>query len=361
MPFSYNKFVTAIRNYYENEPHRLKLTVGEVVIVSQECDEWYYGSDKGKLNYGIFPKAYVKLKNDAMSSEPLIQEMTSVLREWGHQWKYLYVVSFKNSSLKRYICDYTIPLFQTHSKHFTVMQGHILDLINYRKKMLCGTLTIDELKDVKSLATATIDTGNHILGLDMVVRDQNDNVLQPEKTSTIQLYYHHEKTAERIRKATSQTLRKPTKPQTPVYSHTLFVSVRNFVCKMTEDVELLLTLYDAKESRAISENYVVFWCKEGLARDIDQLHNLRVLFTDLGSRDLCREKVFLVCYVVRIGGMEVKEADNRRSSIIQYSPKTKSSENMRRPFGVAAMDITPYTTGRLEGDVDMHHFIPFMQ
>jgi len=48
---------------------------------------------------------------------------------------------------------------------------------------------------------------------------------------------------------------------------------------MSEDAELLMTLYDAKEGRAIAENYVVKWSKEGLAQDIDQLHNLRVLFT----------------------------------------------------------------------------------
>jgi hypothetical protein len=48
---------------------------------------------------------------------------------------------------------------------------------------------------------------------------------------------------------------------------------------MSEDAELLMTLYDAKEGRAVTENYVVRWSKEGLARDIDQLHNLRVLFT----------------------------------------------------------------------------------
>ena len=48
---------------------------------------------------------------------------------------------------------------------------------------------------------------------------------------------------------------------------------------MTEDAELLMTLYDAKENRAFTENYVVRWSKEGLTRNIDQLHNLRVLFT----------------------------------------------------------------------------------
>lgn len=241
------------------------------------------------------------------------------------------------------------------------MQQQILELIGYRSKILSGTLTVDELKDVKRLATARIDTGNQLLGMDMVVRDDRGNVLNPEETSTIQLYYHHERAAERIRKAANDTKQKPPKPQAPVYSHIFFVSVRNFVCKMAEDVELLLTLYDGKEMKAITENYVVSWSKEGLARDIDQLHNLRVLFTDLGSRDLTRDKVYLVCYVIRVGGMEAKDADHRRSSVAQANQKVKNTENMRRPFGVAAMDITLYITGKLEGDSDHHHFIPFVQ
>nr|CAD7394077.1 unnamed protein product [Timema cristinae] len=142
------------------------------------------------------------------------------------------------------------------------------------------------------------------------------------------------------------------------YSHIFFVSVRNFVCKMSEDAELLMTLYDAKEGRAFTENYVVRWSKEGLARDIDQLHNLRVLFTDLGSRDLIREKVYLVCYVVRVGAMEVRDTDHRRSS---HVPRKSPGEGMRRPFGVAAMDVTLYLSGRLDSDEEKHHFIPFLQ
>lgn len=252
-----------------------------------------------------------------------------------------------------------------HSSNFTTIQQQLLELIGYRSKILSGTLTVDELKDVKRLATACVDTGNQLLGLDMVVRDEHGNVLNPERTSTIELYYHHETAAERIRKATNETKKKPIKSTTPVFSHIFFVSVRNFVCKMSEDVELLLTLYDAKETRAITENYVVSWSKEGLARDIDQLHNLRVLFTDLGSRDLARDKVYLVCYAIRVGGMDAKEADHRRSSIVQQqsnnNQKIKSHDSMRRPFGVAAMDITLYVTGKLEGDPDHHHFIPFVQ
>ncbi|XP_076174409.1 dedicator of cytokinesis protein myoblast city isoform X2 [Ptiloglossa arizonensis] len=322
----------AIHNFIHGTPYALRLTVGEVVYISEECGDWYYGRSKFKGACGIFPKSYI-------SMDCLIHEITNVLREWGHHWKHLYV---------------------THSEHFKTVQQQILELIGYRSKIVSGTLTVDELKDMKRLATARIDTGNQLLGMDMVVRDDQGNVLNPEETSTIQLYYHHETAAERIRKAANDTKKKPSKLQAPVYSHIFFVSVRNFVCKMAEDVELLLTLYDGREMKAITENYVVSWSKEGLARDIDQLHNLRVLFTDLGSRDLARDKVYLACYVIRVGSMEVKDSDHRRSSVAQCNQKIKYTENMRRPFGVAAMDITLYITGKLEGDSDHHHFIPFV-
>ncbi|EFN73187.1 Dedicator of cytokinesis protein 1 [Camponotus floridanus] len=331
----------AIHNFAHPNPYTIRLTVGEVVQITEECGDWYYGRSKFKGTCGIFPKSYIHILQKSTYTDNLVHEITNVLKEWGHHWKYLYV---------------------THSEYFRTMQQQILDAIGYRSKILSGTLTVDELKDMKRLATARIDTGNQLLGLDMVVRDEHGNVLNPEETSTIQLYYHHETAAERIRKASNDTKKKSHKPQVPVYSHIFFVSVRNFVCKMAEDVELLLTLYDGREMKAITENYVVSWSKEGLARDIDQLHNLRVLFTDLGSRDLTRDKVYLACYVIRVGGMEAKEPDHRRSSVAQNNQnKSKSTENMRRPFGVAAMDITLFITGKLEGDVEQHHFIPFIQ
>jgi len=48
---------------------------------------------------------------------------------------------------------------------------------------------------------------------------------------------------------------------------------------MNEDSDLLMMLYDPKEGRPITESYVVRWSREGLAQDVDQINNLRVLFT----------------------------------------------------------------------------------
>ncbi|GFG33105.1 hypothetical protein Cfor_10663, partial [Coptotermes formosanus] len=336
-----------IHNFHQDAPYRIKLMVGEAVHILEENGEWLFGfSTKNRAVRGIFPKSYVHIKQCVVDrtgpvevvtlKQPhVVQELTSVVREWGHIWKHLYI----------------------HSENFKTIEHRIYELIGYRSKILSGTLPVDELKEIKRLVTSKIDMGNKLLDLDMVVRDDQGNILDPDITSTIQLYWQHELATERIRKATSGPAKKVQKMVTQ-YSHIFFVSVRNFVCKMSEDAELLMTLYDAKEGRAVTENYVVRWSKEGLARDIDQLHNLRVLFTDLGSRDLNREKVYLVCYVVRVGAMEVRDPDHRRSS---HVPKKVHAEGMRRPFGVAAMDVTLYINGKIEGNEEEHHFIPFLQ
>lgn len=149
------------------------------------------------------------------------------------------------------------------------------------------------------------------------------------------------------------------------YSHNLLVTFHAFVCKYQEDSDLLLTLYDGEEMKAITENYVVKWGKQGLARDLDQFDNHRVLFTDLSSHDLNRNKVYLICYVVRIGGMDVKDSDSKRSSLASTAIhgtgkkllsvssnisggsvnaaggiSSGEAQQMRRPFGVAAIDLT---------------------
>lgn len=151
-----------------------------------------------------------------------------------------------------------------------------------------------------------------VVGLDMVVRDESGNILDTTATSTTQLYEHHIFAIDRIRKATvssesietwfihvfasswecmkqllmlflhslqSNFNKNRLSKTTNKHSHSLLVTVHAFVCKHQEDSDLLLTLYDGDESKAITENYVVKWGRQGLARDLDQFDNHRVLFT----------------------------------------------------------------------------------
>lgn len=195
------------------------------------------------------------------------------------------------------------------------MKNQIRDLIMHRSKIISGTLPIDELKRVTKQATEEIDLGNKILGLDLVVRDKNGNIINPEETSTIQLYYLHKKATERMsnRAKVSTTHEayfcfykilfffqpelKDIQPKTAVqqYSNIFILSVRNFTCKLSEDAELLITLYDGKEMRPITEYYVVPWKKEGLMSDLDQMNNLRVMFTVI-NRSICLFLTLIVFY-----------------------------------------------------------------
>lgn len=171
--------------------------------------------------------------------------------------------------------------FQTHNKEFEETKNRMYDLIKFRSKIISGTLPVDELKRISKQVISEIDIGNKILGLDMIVRDKDGNLINPDETSTLKLYYHHRSAAERIRDKRIRIEHRDNAIRTAIqqYSHIFVVAVKNFTCKMNEDAELLITLYDAKENRAITENYVVRWSKDGLMSDLDQMYTLRVMFT----------------------------------------------------------------------------------
>ncbi|XP_045475282.1 dedicator of cytokinesis protein 1 isoform X5 [Harmonia axyridis] len=341
----------AIYNFQEEGEFKLKLTVGDAVHIIEQEENWYIGyAVYNRHVQGIFPKNYIHIKpctvdlsgslpNFVLKEPPIAQEITTVLREWNNHWKNLYV---------------------THNKNFEQIKTQIYDLINHRSKIISGTLPVDELKRVTKEATEDIDMGNKILNLDLAVRDNNGNLINPEETSTIQLYFNHKNAVDRMSKCKTEQNHLLPKTAIQQYSNIFLVAIKNFTCKMNEDAQLLITLYDGREYKSITENYVVRWSKDGLMSDLDQMHNLRVMFTDLGKKDLEREKIYLVCYVVRVGAMEVKEVDHRRSSNATTFNRKSSADNMRRPFGVAAMEITKFMKGGLESDFDKEYPIQFV-
>nr|CAD7428800.1 unnamed protein product [Timema monikensis] len=129
----------------------------------------------------LFTKTQQPVEVVSIKQPCVVQEITSVLWEWGRIWKHLYV---------------------THSEHFETIQHRIYELIRYRSKILSGTLPVDELKEIKRLVTSKIDMGNKLLDLDMVVRDDQGNIMNPDVTSSIQLYYQHRLATERIKRET---------------------------------------------------------------------------------------------------------------------------------------------------------------
>ncbi|RVE59766.1 hypothetical protein OJAV_G00191790, partial [Oryzias javanicus] len=324
----------------------LSLQIGDTVHILETYEEWYRGHLlRRKSKKGIFPACYVHLKDATVEGSgqketviptelPLVQEVTTTLREWATIWRDLYVGDKREM--------------------FNCVRDMIYDLIEWRSQILSGTLPQDELTELKQKVTSKIDYGNKYLDLDLVVRDKDGNILDPELTSAISLFRAHEAASkqieDRIQEEKSQRqnidlTRQAKFASTPAFA--LFVTLKNVVCKIGEDAEVLMSLYDPMESKFISENYLVKWSSAGLAKDIDQLHNLRAVFTDLGSEDLKRERISFVCQIVRVGRMELRDNNTK-----------KLTSGLRRPFGVAVMDVTDIITGKMD-DEDKQHFIPF--
>uniref|UniRef100_A0A8C6NC23 Uncharacterized protein n=1 Tax=Melopsittacus undulatus TaxID=13146 RepID=A0A8C6NC23_MELUD len=258
------------------------------------------------------------------SELPLGQELTSTLREWAVIWHKLYVTN--------------------KTTQFRHVQQMTYSLIEWRSQILSGTLPKDELAELKKKVTAKIDYGNRILGLDLVVRDDNGNILDPDETSTISLFKSHETASKRIDERIQEE-KYPLYFYIPLKEIVLYVNFKNFVCNIGEDAELLMSLYDPDLSQFISENYLVRWGSNGMPKEIEKLNNLQAVFTDLSSSDLIRPKISLVCQIVRVGHMELKDGK-------------KHTCGLRRPFGVAVMDITDIIHGKVD-DEEKQHFIPF--
>uniref|UniRef100_A0AAY4EDR1 Dedicator of cytokinesis 5 n=1 Tax=Denticeps clupeoides TaxID=299321 RepID=A0AAY4EDR1_9TELE len=257
-------------------------------------------------------KTLIKKETVIPADLPLVQELGATLREWIQIWHKLYV-------------DNKSTLFRN-------VQQMTYCLIEYRSQIVSGTLPKDDLVDLKKKVTAKIDYGNRILDLDLVVRDEAGNTLDPDCTSTVSLFRAHEAASrsidERIQEEKVSRSKNGIRPS-------VLQGLSNFVCNIGEDAELLVSIYDPDQSEFISENFFVRWDSTGMPKEIEKLNNLPALFTDLSSSDLIRPRLFLVCQIIRVGSMELKEGK-------------KHTGGLRRPFGVAVMDITDIL---LPGDV----------
>ncbi|XP_074240179.1 dedicator of cytokinesis protein 5 isoform X1 [Saimiri boliviensis] len=346
IPTKRQKYGVAIYNYNASQDVELSLQIGDTVHILEMYEGWYRGYTlQNKSKKGIFPETYIHLKEATVEDLgqhetvipgelPLVQELTSTLREWAVIWRKLYV----NNKLTL----------------FRQLQQMTYSLIEWRSQILSGTLPKDELAELKKKVTAKIDHGNRMLGLDLVVRDDNGNILDPDDTSTIALFKAHEVASKRIEEKIQEEksilqnldLRGQSIFST-IHTYGLYVNFKNFVCNIGEDAELFMALYDPDQSTFISENYLIRWGSNGMPKEIEKLNNLQAVFTDLSSMDLIRPRVSLVCQIVRVGHMELKEGK-------------KHTCGLRRPFGVAVMDITDIIHGKVD-DEEKQHFIPFQQ
>ncbi|RXM31390.1 hypothetical protein EOD39_7028 [Acipenser ruthenus] len=326
VPTKKEKYGVAIYNYDARGEEELSLQIGDTAHILETYEGWYRGYRiRRKSKKGIFPACYIHLKDATVEGNgqketvipnelPLVQEVTTILREWASIWRELYVGDKREM--------------------FNTVRDLIYDLIEWRSQILSGTLPQDELQELKQKVTSKIDYGNKYLDLDLVVRDEDGNILDPEQTSTISLFLAHETASKQIEERIQEEQK--------------YIYKNNLVCLciyifMTSIYMTIMTI----PVFVFSENYLVRWSSSGLPKDIDRLNNLRAVFTDLGSKDLKREKISFVCQIVRVGRMELRDNNTRKLTF-----------GLRRPFGVAVMDVSDIITGKVD-DEDKQHFIPF--
>uniref|UniRef100_A0A6A7FSL4 Dedicator of cytokinesis protein 1 isoform X2 n=2 Tax=Hirondellea gigas TaxID=1518452 RepID=A0A6A7FSL4_9CRUS len=340
-----DKYGVAIQNYHGEDEMCLNLSVGDPVHVLEVCGmDWAYGYITHNLDMkGIFPRAYIQSKECKVDKSgpvervipklpPVIQELTAALREWRMLLRH----SFRDGR-----------------ENFKPAYDDILELINLRKKILSGKVPLDELKRLKQKVTQKIDLVNRLLGLDLVVRDDHGNILNTNITSTTKLFRTHTKTdallatAQRGAEGSSSSRRKPH------LSWTAHIHFTNIILKVPCQCEVSVAIHgvdpETSRTRALTEAYVFPWTPQGYTLENDLYQKLQCMYTDLSTGLLTSTRLWLVGVVVQEGRPQHAVADRRMStSSLMPSRKvgTKPSsntiplDNLRRPHGVFALDMT---------------------
>ncbi|XP_063852697.1 dedicator of cytokinesis protein 1-like isoform X3 [Scylla paramamosain] len=330
------KYGVAIYNYSGISDSCIKLNVGDTVHIQEELDGWFFGySLQNSATRGVFPKTFIQIRECIVDKTgpvevvsprlpPIVQEVTAVLREWGILLRKLYLERDKN---------------------FDFLKETMLELHAMRRKVLSGKLPVDELKKIKQGITRRIDQLNAKLGLDLVVRDESGNILNPAITSAVKLFRYHLDASEKLSKGESSTPEEGHTRRKPHLSWTILFSIKNIIIKVPEDTEISLGLYigDPREGREqpLTESFIIPWTDGGYTHDLTFLDELKCLFTDLNTHTLDTNQVWLIGTVIRHGCMAVKEMDPRKSMAGQGKKALlTTSDFLRRPYGIIITDLT---------------------
>ncbi|XP_076362645.1 dedicator of cytokinesis protein 3-like isoform X4 [Tachypleus tridentatus] len=327
-PTKNKKYGVALYNYDGNTRYGLPLEIGETVQILEECGGWYRGfSTRNKALKGIFPASFIHLKAFRIDNEGLyetvtpvddstVREVSCVLKEWHVIWKRLYV--------------------RRELTLVSQLQGVMWDLMEWRRQIIAGTLTQDQIREVKIKITAKIDWGNRQLGLDLVPRIDSE-VVDPETLSPVELYHVHLQSSENVSGLLGRGTNKKKKSKF-AQTHHLFMHMRDFGYSVGEDVEIYFSLYDAQQAEFISERYLVKLAKYGHSNFMEKMHNHCTIFTDLGNADLNRD-MYIIVHVMRIGRML---SDNKKSTAQLY----------KRPLGCGVLSICDVLLERQEGTLE---------
>eukprot|EP00794_Sanderia_malayensis_P007122 gene7122-7926_t len=330
------KYGVAVANFDGHKVRDgLSFQVGDTVQILEEYKEWFRGFlTKNKNIKGIFPKSFLCLQEATVENpgfyevvhpqvEPVVQEVTTVLREWGIIWKKLYL--------------------EQKFQMFLGIKKIMSELIEHRRQIMSKTLTQDQQREVKHLITHRIDWGNSKLGLDLVPRIDGE-IVDTENLSIVELYKVHVASMESSDSVAKNDAAKSTLTSLSKGSQRhLLMSVKSFLLNIGEESVVFFSLYDIKASQYISERYMVKVSKLGTPREIEKMDRMTAIFTELTSNDWLRE-LYLVCHVYREGKLVIDSKKN---------PSTA----FRRPFGIGVIFVADIVREKIiDEDEQEFHF-----
>lgn len=321
----------------------LRLQFGDVVQILEECAGWYRGfSLRDKHSKGIFPSSHITIKECSVKNpgpdevvvakeDPLIHEISDVLREWSVVWKRLYA--------------------EGKRRQFQELTQLMRDLLDRRRQILSKTLPRDELKELKQLVGTKIDYGNRMLAMDLVPRDDSGAPIVPKTSGVMRLF--------KVMKQWSQQQnnepgnRKSYIPLAPQQSslpkrdeHHLFLKFSALALPVNEPCELLFFIYDGRQSKVLSERYMIALSQHCLPKDPEKINQCFAVFTDLDGSDLQNKDLYLACQVIRFGS----DLEGKKTAI-----------PMRKAHGAAVYPLHDILTAKQgdqeERDVQMDVFV----
>ncbi|KRY15338.1 Dedicator of cytokinesis protein 1 [Trichinella patagoniensis] len=338
----------------------LPLLIGDVVRVLQFSGEWYYGClDDDMTKVGVFPISFVEEKHANFENNELgsiaqtaVYSVLTVLKEWKKMCR----ESFERRG--------SIDI----GKIFPMMK----DIINWRSQIVSKKLSLEEVKKLNYKIALKIDLGNKMLGADVIVRDIHGNELQTENCSVAELHKHHLETAERIATEIEQSswnalshlqrhssrAEKFMQTKRSQSNWNLLLTFVEFHHPYMNNGELSFMLFDGRLWHGISEPAVVVVQQNNSTRfGVDpaplqrfiitvrmrifiiiivvdlQVGNLCFVVQDLGTKDLDREKFWIIFLATKTGPFEWKDT-------LTYRKTHVSSTTVRQTFAVAALDLT---------------------
>ncbi|XP_053200600.1 dedicator of cytokinesis protein 3-like isoform X2 [Panonychus citri] len=276
-------------------------------------------------------------------------EIVKCLKDWHHIWKYqLYL-------------NREVELFDK-------IGGFINDLLEWRRQLVEATLTKDQVKELTLKVTRHIDTGNRILGLDLVPRIDGQ-LVDPELISPIELYQIHYESSNGMAPSQRASNTSTHSSTFTFISNFLYLDVRDILLPLVnydDNFELSFYLYDYSTTTCLSEKFVVRTSGASVnvangGNHIDHPsakgNTYSTIFTDLSNINTSGD-VYLLVQVMRIGKMLSVEGKSSKSAFSSstlpsshHHHSTSSSNSaagswsnlrFKRPFGSAIQGLSDF-------------------